>query len=82
MLGRNAMPRWRLPGWLMLGLMLSGCAARTESGGTNSTLPIPSVRMALVKIPLNRGEPDVFDDQDPLKRFTAEPVAVAHTPNW
>lgn len=81
MLGILAMPRWRLPGCLLLGLLLSGCAARTEQSG-NSGLPLPSVRMALLKIPLNRGDNDVLAEQDPIERFKPEPKAVVNAPAW
>ena len=81
MLGRKVTSRWRLPVWLILGLILTGCAARTEEGD-NSTLSLPSVRMALVEIPLNRSDKEVVMDQDPLERFSPAPVAVAHAPSW
>jgi hypothetical protein len=83
MLGINAMPRWRLPGLLLLALVLAGCAARTEQGG-RSSLSLPSVRMALVKIPLNGGDAgeDVLKNEDPMERFTPEPVALASAPAW
>lgn len=77
------MPRRRLPVWVMLAVILPGCASRTEKGGGESSLPLPSVRMALVKIPLNRGQPDVVGDgTDTIDHFVPEPVAVAQVPKW
>lgn len=82
-LGRKAVPRWRLPVWLILALTFAGCASSTEKRGGDSALPLPSVKMALVKIPLNHGNPDVVGDgSDPLEHFVPEPVAVAHKPKW
>ncbi len=81
MLGITVTPRWRLPGCLLLGLLISGCAARTEQSG-NSGLPLPSVRMALLKIPLNRSDNDLLDDKAPIERFKPEPRAVANAPTW
>jgi hypothetical protein len=77
------MPRWRLPVWLLLATLLPGCASRTEKGGGDSDLPLPSVRMAFLKIPLNHGKPDVVGDgSDPIDHFVPEPKAVAYTPKW
>ena len=83
MLGIHAMPRWRLPAAALLMLLLSGCAHRTEEGG-NSSLSLPSVRMALVKIPLNgedAGE-DVLRGEAPMERFKATTVSMGNPPPW
>lgn len=83
MSGRIVAPRWRLPLWVLLAIMMTGCAARSEKAGEDASLDVPSVRMALVKIPLNRSnEEDLLANSDPIERFTPEPVAVAYTPPW
>lgn len=76
------MPRWRLPVWLLPAVLLCGCAAHSEHGGEDSGMPVPSVRMALLKIPLNRADSNPLDNQTPLERFAQEPVAVAYEPQW
>ncbi len=82
MLGRFMMPRWRLPLWLLLAALLSGCAAQTGQGNNGSGLPVPSVRMSLLKIPLNRAGKNPMGNQEPIERFTPEAVAVAQKPRW
>ncbi len=77
------MPRWRVPVLYLIVTLLAGCASRAEKGGGESGLPLPSVRMSLLKIPLNHGDPDVVGDgSDPLEHFVPEPVAVSYAPKW
>ena len=79
------MPRWRLPGiviiFVVTVLPLGGCMMRaTQNGGSM----IPTVKMALVKIPLNgeRAGEDVLQSCEPTERFIPEPMAIADTPDW
>jgi hypothetical protein len=63
--------------------LLGGCAARKELATDDSGMPIPLVKMALVKIPLNGStDNNLLDDAPPVERFTAEPMQVAQPPAW
>lgn len=84
MMGTHVVPRWRLPLLLLfVGCALTGCTVRSTQSGA-STLNLPSVRMALVKIPLNGQDAgkDVLQESSPIERFTPEPVSVAYQPNF
>lgn len=81
MLGITVAPRWRLPLWIVVMLSLTGCVPRlSHSGGS----PLPTVRMAMVKIPLNGdgAGTDVLRDAEPIERFSPEPVAAASGFSW
>lgn len=77
-------PRWRLPVYIAVFAVLSGCAAKTREASDDDEggFRVPTVRMALVKIPLNGDKSDPLKNSDPIERFIPEPVAVAHKPMW
>lgn len=84
MLGYTVVSRWRLPLLFLFSCgLLTGCAANRSATDEDGSFPIPMVKMALVKFPLNGStDNNLLDDGPPAQRFIAEPQQVANIPAW